>query len=49
MVGEDTRGLAANGNYHIIEDVNGVTGDDLCARSTQCHIGHEIDGSVAPG
>src|SRR5205085_3125910 len=50
LVGEDTRGsLAANGNYHTIEDVNRITGDNLCTPSTQCHVGHEIDGAVAPG
>ena len=47
IVGEDTRAsFAADCNYHTIENVNGISGDNLCARSTQCHVGDEIDGAV---
>src|SRR5207253_3185019 len=46
---KDTRGIAAAYcNYHTIENVNGISGNDLCARSTQRHIGNEVHCAVTP-
>src|SRR5438874_2860311 len=47
IIGKDTRGVAATYcDYHTIENVNGISGNNLCARSTQRHIGDEVHRAV---
>src|SRR5437588_11192634 len=47
IFGKYTRGIAATDcDFHTIENVNVISGDDLCARSTQRHIGDEVDRAV---
>jgi hypothetical protein len=43
MIGKDTRRIGATDyDCHTIENVNGISGNNLCARSTQRHIGNEL-------
>src|SRR5437763_16127626 len=34
-------------NYHAIENVNVISGNNLCARPAQCDIGYKINRAVA--
>jgi len=47
IIGKDARGMAATyRDYHPIENVNGISGNNLCARSTQRHISDEVHRAV---
>lgn len=47
IISKDARGMVAtHRDYHTIENVNGISGNNLCARSTQRHISDEVHRAV---